>query len=109
MQVPVYERPLMYSGETEMNPGRVRAWKEGAGCPWQREGVWEVGSDGQPRLLRPAHFARRPDGAPVDFARDYMAPFFRSFAGGRAAHPHAAPDRAAAMRRPGPRPGRAQR
>ncbi len=46
---------------------------------WQAHGVWDIGSDGQPRLLRPDHFWRAGD-REVDFFRDYMRPFLNRVA-----------------------------
>jgi hypothetical protein len=48
-------------------------------CIWREHGVWDVGGDGAPRILRPDHFVRR-DGRDVDFARDFYLPFARRFA-----------------------------
>ncbi len=62
-----------------VNPGGVRAWREGCECLWRENGVWDLGGDGTPRLLRPHHFARVGD-RPVDFANDYLRPFLRRFA-----------------------------
>ena len=66
-------------GTQTVNPERVRAWLPGFDCVWRRNGVWDVGGDGTPRLLRPDHFARR-GGHPVDFSEDYYLPFARRFA-----------------------------
>ena len=66
-------------GTRRMNPRGVRAWRAGHDPIWQAHGVWNVGPDGQPRLLRPDHFGR-VDGREVDFYRDYMRPFLNRVA-----------------------------
>jgi hypothetical protein len=78
------------TGSRIVNPGRTRAWREGKECIWKENGVWETGRDGQPRCLRPDHFAGRA-GRPVDFSQDYYLPFAKRFtAAVRAADPRAA-------------------
>jgi len=75
-------------GRRLVNPGRVRAWRDGVDCVWRQNGVWDVSADGQPRLLRPDHFAR-VDGRPVDF-QDYYRPFAHRYAAEiRSVHPGA--------------------
>lgn len=61
-------------GRRLVNPGGVSAWLAGSECIWRRHGVWDVGADGSPRLLRPDYFAQ-VNGRPVDFANDYLKPF----------------------------------
>ncbi len=60
------------------NEQRVKAWLPGRECVWRDNGVWDVGPDGNPRCLRPDHFAQR-NGRPVDFSQDYLLPFARRF------------------------------
>jgi hypothetical protein len=91
------------TGIETLNPERVRAWLPGCDCVWRRNGVWDVGDDGEPRLLRPHHFARCGDG-PVDFAQDHYLPFARRFADAiRAVHAGAAIFVESAPRTPPPR------
>lgn len=66
-------------GRRRMNPNGARAWQEGVDCVWRENGVWDLGGDGQPRLLRPSHFSRI-DGREVDFADGYLRPFLERFA-----------------------------
>ena len=54
-------------------------WREECNDVWRAHGVWDVDKDGNPRILRPGHFAR------ADFTRDYLKPFIERFA---ASHPH---------------------
>jgi len=61
-------------GETLLNPAGVNAWRDDRLDPWRRAGVWDVGDDGQPRLLRPDHFAH------LDVWSDGLRPFIRAFA-----------------------------
>jgi hypothetical protein len=63
-----------------LNPNRERAWLEGFDCIWKQHGVWDVDSQGRPRLLRPHHFSE-VNGRKVDFHRDYYVPFLNRFAG----------------------------
>jgi hypothetical protein len=62
-----------------VNGERRRAWREGRPCVWRQNGVWDIGADGTPALLRPDHFAR-VRGRPVDFANDFYKPFAVRFA-----------------------------
>jgi hypothetical protein len=66
-------------GEEMVNTGRARAWLEGHRCVWRQNGVWDIDSDGETRLLRPNHF-RSVRGREIDFARDYYRPFANRFA-----------------------------
>jgi hypothetical protein len=90
-------------GTRALNPHRARAWLPGYDCVWRQNGVWDVGPDGSPRLLRPHHFAER-DGRAVDFGQDYYLPFARRFAAAiRAADPRAILFVESAPRLPPPR------
>lgn len=60
------------------NPNGVVLWREGHSCIWKQNGLWDV-RDGQPVLLRPDHFARKPDGSAIDAVNDYMKPFMVRF------------------------------
>ena len=62
------------SSRATINPQGVRAWKDGCVDIWREAGVWDVDNDGQPRILRPGHFAR------VDFLQDCLKPFSERFA-----------------------------
>jgi hypothetical protein len=64
-----------------VNPEGVRVWKDGVPGIWRENGVWDVAPSGEPRLLRPHHFAR-VNGRPVDFADDYLKPFLLRYAAG---------------------------
>jgi len=68
-----------YLGKRMLNPRGVRAWRPGHDPIWQAHGVWDIGPDGQPRLLRPDHFCRVGD-REVNFYRDYMRPFLKRVA-----------------------------
>jgi hypothetical protein len=70
-------------GKVWVNPAGGRVWQEGRTCLWQEHGVWNIDAAGQPRLLRPEYFARiRRHGrqTPVDFGRDYLKPFVKTYA-----------------------------
>lgn len=91
-ELPVWEQRLTGKKRVavrHINPDGVRAWQEGRSCIWRQHGVWEVGADGQPRLLRPRHFAE-VDGRRVDFASQFLKPFWlRSLREIRAVDPEA--------------------
>jgi Glycoside hydrolase family 5 C-terminal domain/Cellulase (glycosyl hydrolase family 5) len=57
-----------------LNPRGVSAWRHPGADVWRAHGVWDVGDDGRPRLLRPDHFAD------VDFRDDCLRPFARAYA-----------------------------
>lgn len=67
------------SGQRALNAGGARAWLPGRECLWREHGVWDLGADGAPRLLRPDHFSR-VQGRVVDFNRDYLRPFVNRYA-----------------------------
>jgi hypothetical protein len=72
-----------------LNDARMRAWKEGFGCVWRQNGVWDFDASGTAQLLRPDHFTLA-NGQPVDFSHDYYRPFANRFASAiRSAHPNA--------------------
>jgi hypothetical protein len=92
-----------HRGTRVVNPGRASAWLPGRECVWRRSGVWDEGAGGEPRLLRPDHFARA-DGRAIDFAQDFYLPFARRFREAiRAAHPGAAIFVESAAQQPPPR------
>jgi len=66
------------TGQQWVNPAGVPAWHDGVECPWRENGVWDVDGGGQPRLLRPHHFAQ-VDGRSVSF-NDYLSPFLQRYA-----------------------------
>jgi len=63
---------------TVINPNGVSLWRDGYGPIWRQNGVWDVTRDGGPQLLRPDYFAS-VDGRPVDFGRDFFAPFVKRY------------------------------
>ncbi len=62
-----------------LNMEKVSAWKPGRRCVWRENGVWDIDSTGQPRLLRPNHFAQ-VNGKDVDYFDDYFRPFANRYA-----------------------------
>ena len=67
-----------------LDPEGATVWREGCGDVWRAQGVWDVNDAGEPRMLRPAHFARG------DFTQDFLRPFTERFAAGiHAAAPEA--------------------
>jgi hypothetical protein len=63
----------------EVNPNGLRLWKEGFECIWRQNGVWDIGTNGHPSLLRPSHFSQ-VDGRQMDFNQDYYKPFANRYA-----------------------------
>jgi hypothetical protein len=61
-----------------VNPDGIRLWKDGYECPFKQNGIW-TDDGGTPKLLRPDHFARKPDGGAIDPINDYMKPFIERF------------------------------
>ncbi len=70
---------LRRRGRRQVNPAGVSVWREGVEPLWRAQGVWDVGADGQPRLLQPDYFTRVGE-RPVDFYRDYFRPFANRYA-----------------------------
>jgi len=77
-EVPVYKASFLgRPGREVLNPGGQPLFREGFDCPWKQAGVW-TDEDGEPRLLRPDHFALF-DGRPANFMRDFHRPFLLDF------------------------------
>jgi len=77
-ELPVWEQRITGKRRVavrRINPNGVRAWQEGRECIWRQHGLWDVGGDGQPRLLRPRYFAE-VNGSKVDFASQFLKPFW---------------------------------
>ena len=72
-------RGLRRKGKRLVNPAGVSVWKEGFEPIWKQNGVWDLDENGNPRLLRPDHFAKVGD-RKVDFSRDYFRPFANRYA-----------------------------
>jgi hypothetical protein len=80
---------IKQTGTHRVNPDGKRAWLEGYDCIWRQNGVWDIDADGNPRLLRPDHFAQ-VNGRSVDFKQDYFLPFAKRYATAiREIHPEA--------------------
>lgn len=62
-----------------IDPEGATVWKEGYEDIWKQNGVWDMDNNENPRLLRPAYFAR-VKGQAVDFNDDYLRPFAQKFA-----------------------------
>ena len=51
-------------GKVLLNPSGKRAWADGASCVWEMHGVYKLpaaGSSGEPELLKPDYFSRKPE------------------------------------------------
>jgi hypothetical protein len=66
-------------GKRLLNPHGLSIWKDGYDCIWRQNGVWDYGSSGAARLLRPSHFSQA-NGRQLDFNQDYYRPFANRFA-----------------------------
>lgn len=66
------------TGTRLLNPEGVRAWQGDKVGVWRANGVWDYDEQGQPKLLRPDHFARF-EGRPVEFNTDFLKPFINRF------------------------------
>lgn len=80
---PIYDYIRMTVDREPVDPKGVTVWKDGCADIWQQAGVWDIDKNGNPRLLRPAHFIR-VNGRRIDFEDDYLRPFTEKFA--RAIH-----------------------
>ena len=71
---PLIDRLPGQTREVTLDPKGERAWKDGIEDIWREAGLWDVDAAGDPRLLRPAHFAS------LDFMQDCLKPFIQKFA-----------------------------
>ena len=67
------------TGRRVVNTAGHTVWKDGSAGVWRANGVWDLDAAGQPRLLRPEHFANA-NGRTADFANDFLRPFANRFA-----------------------------
>jgi hypothetical protein len=75
------------TGETTIDPGGNSCWLRDREDVWQKEGIWEINSNGRPALLHP-HYFRSVKGNPVAFFADYLKPSINRYAMGiRKIHP----------------------
>ena len=73
---PLPSFPPKQESKARLDPEGATVWRDGCDDVWRAQGVWDVDSDGEPRLLRPAHFATG------DFTQDFLKPFTERFAAG---------------------------
>ena len=73
---PLPSLPQLKVGAVRLDPAGPSVWRDECQDVWRAGGVWDVDAAGQPRLLRPGHFAR------ADFRRDFLKPFIERFAAG---------------------------
>ena len=66
-------------GRLSLNKERKSAWLKDRKCVWRQNGVWDIDSEGSPRLLIPGYFSQ-VNGHKVDFVQDYLFPFIRKYA-----------------------------
>jgi hypothetical protein len=65
------------TGTQLLNANGASLWRPGYECVWKQNGVW-TDESGEPRLLRPDHFARA-NGQPIDFPNSYLKTFIKRF------------------------------
>jgi len=73
---PLPSLPPLKVETVRIDPQGATVWRDDCADVWRAQGIWDVGKDGQPRLLRPGHFAR------ANFTQDFLAPFIERFAQG---------------------------
>lgn len=69
---------LEVTGTQNLNPDGVNGWLPGRECVWKQVGLW-TDEGGTARVLRPDHFARKPDGSEINIPDDYLKPFIKRF------------------------------
>lgn len=67
------------AGTRILNQEKACAWLPGFECVWRENGVWDIDSSGNPRLLQPQYFSI-VNGRGVDFTNDYYRPFANRYA-----------------------------
>lgn len=76
-----WPHPTKKDSEKILNPNGKRAWLPGHPCVWREAGVWTLGDDGKPALLRKDYFSKMPaTGLAVSFDQDFYLPFVEKFA-----------------------------
>ena len=73
---PLPSMPPLKVDTLRLDPQGLTVWRDDCADVWRTHGIWDIGNDGQPRLLRPGHFAR------ANFTQDFLAPFIERFAAG---------------------------
>lgn len=73
---PLPSLPQQRERSVRLDPAGQTVWKAGCDDVWRAHGIWGLDGEGQPQLLRPAHFAR------ADFPQDFLKPFCERFAAG---------------------------
>ena len=63
-------------GAVRLDPQGATVWRDGCDDVWRTHGIWDVDKDGQPRVLRPGHFAH------ADFTEGFLKPFIERFTTG---------------------------
>ncbi|KAL2915197.1 hypothetical protein HK105_205304 [Polyrhizophydium stewartii] len=71
--------PTRKAGTRLLNEDGKSAWLPGRHCIWREHGVWDVDSTGKPVAVKPDYFTNRRDGSPLDFNRDFYAPFVKRY------------------------------
>ncbi len=66
-------------GTELINSSGVTAWLPDRECVWRRNGVWDLDTNGRPKILRPHHFTK-VRGRKIDFSDDYYRPFANRYA-----------------------------
>ncbi|MXV92945.1 MAG: glycoside hydrolase family 5 protein [Chloroflexi bacterium] len=72
--IPLVDRLPGQVKPARIDPQGATVWRDGFDDVWRAQGIWDVDSAGNPRMLRPGHFAR------ADFLQDHLKPFTDRFA-----------------------------
>ncbi len=79
VEVPLHAPNQGQVGRRQFNEAGASIWLSGHEDPFRAAGAWNVNADGKPAATDPAFFQRR-QGREVNFADDYMRPFFHQVA-----------------------------
>ncbi len=71
---PLVDRLPGQTKPARIDPQGATVWRDDKDDIWRAHGIWDVDSAGQPRVLRPGHFAR------ANFLDDFLKPFAERFA-----------------------------
>ncbi|MDY6943761.1 MAG: cellulase family glycosylhydrolase [Pseudomonadota bacterium] len=76
MAISVLRRGMVQKGTRVVNSGRVSIWMDAGTDPFELAGAYRMTQSGSAEVLR-EDFFQRVDGRAVDFAEDYLAPFYQ--------------------------------
>ncbi|KAJ1557683.1 hypothetical protein HK096_005898, partial [Nowakowskiella sp. JEL0078] len=72
--------PTRKTGTILMNKEGVSCWLNGKKCIWREHGVWDLDTNGNPKILKPDYFTTDPKtGKPLKFNEQCYLPFVYKF------------------------------